>query len=134
MCGAVVKHLATLTKLCGSFKAQLVTLAFSVTPPPSPSLCFFLFIALASHAFKLLYAFALFRLSNAINFEPNCIFVCATSSCSCRAATKYLNSYLENSIYFLAIAIAFCCKFSLVVWLLAKANAIAAANNLQYVA
>lgn len=50
--------------------------------------------------------------------------------------TKYVSSYLENSIYFLAIAIAisFCCKCSLVVLLLPKAKPIAAANNLQYVA
>lgn len=38
MCGAVVKHLAILTKLCGSFKAQHVTLPFSVTPSPPLSL------------------------------------------------------------------------------------------------
>lgn len=48
--------------------------------------------------------------------------------------TKYVSSYLENSIYFLAIAISFCCKCSLVVLLLPKAKPIAAANNLQYVA
>lgn len=87
MCGVVVKYVGHINEI-------FVKPALRHSSLPR-SLSFSLLHWLASHAFKLLCAFALFRLSNAINFDSNWIFVCL----QCRIKLRGC-SYLENSIYF----------------------------------